>query len=219
MSTVDTYTEKIFNFMRMRHKLSLADVIIVLGSNDPGVPEYAASVFREGYAPLIVCTGGMAHGEDINNTGWQKSEAEMYKDVLLKADVPDQVIILEKEAKSTGDNCHFSRRVLEHKNIFPKKIILVCKEYFERRAYATFRKQWPEVEVLVYSPEVTYQEFKKRTDVPEEIFMNVMVGDFLRMKDYVLKGFQIEQDIPEDVWAAGEALLALGFDKYRPRES
>ncbi len=39
-----------------------------------------------------------------------------------------------------------------------------------------------------------------------------MVGDLQRVKLYAEKGFQIPQDIPPDVWAAFEALVAAGYD-------
>lgn len=41
-----------------------------------------------------------------------------------------------------------------------------------------------------------------------------MVGDLQRIKEFPKLGFQIEQDIPSDVWEAFEALVARGYDKY-----
>jgi hypothetical protein len=40
-----------------------------------------------------------------------------------------------------------------------------------------------------------------------------MVGDLQRIKIYPAKGFQVEQDIPGDVWEAYEKLLEMGFDE------
>ena len=40
-----------------------------------------------------------------------------------------------------------------------------------------------------------------------------MVGDLQRIKLYAEKGFQVHQEIPDDVWQAFERLVALGFDK------
>lgn len=43
--------------------------------------------------------------------------------------------------------------------------------------------------------------------------INIMVGDLQRIRVYPAKGFQIPQDIPEDVWEAYNRLVALGYDK------
>ena len=44
-----------------------------------------------------------------------------------------------------------------------------------------------------------------------------MVGDLQRIRLYPDKGFQIHQEIPDDVWKAYEELVEAGFDKYLDR--
>ena len=41
-----------------------------------------------------------------------------------------------------------------------------------------------------------------------------MMGDLQRIKEYPAKGFQIEQEIPEDVWESYERLTHSGFDTH-----
>ena len=41
-----------------------------------------------------------------------------------------------------------------------------------------------------------------------------MAGDLQRIREYPAKGFQIHQDIPDNVWQAFERLVALGFDGH-----
>jgi hypothetical protein len=41
-----------------------------------------------------------------------------------------------------------------------------------------------------------------------------MVGDLERIKLYPEKGFQIYQEIPEDVWAAFEELVNAGYTRH-----
>ena len=41
-----------------------------------------------------------------------------------------------------------------------------------------------------------------------------MVSDLQRIKEYPAVGFQIEQTIPADVWAAYEALVAMGYRQH-----
>ena len=41
-----------------------------------------------------------------------------------------------------------------------------------------------------------------------------MVGDLQRIMVYPERGFQIEQEIPNEIWAAYKELVTLGFTKY-----
>ena len=41
-----------------------------------------------------------------------------------------------------------------------------------------------------------------------------MVGDLQRIRIYPGKGFQIPQEIPDNVWAAYEKLIGWGFTKH-----
>jgi hypothetical protein len=42
----------------------------------------------------------------------------------------------------------------------------------------------------------------------------LQVGDLQRIKEYPKLGFQIEQNIPDEVWDAWERLVALGYSKH-----
>jgi len=44
--------------------------------------------------------------------------------------------------------------------------------------------------------------------------IGIMVGDLQRIRLYPAKGFQIHQDIPDDVWRAYEALVEAGYDTH-----
>jgi hypothetical protein len=41
-----------------------------------------------------------------------------------------------------------------------------------------------------------------------------MVGDLQRIREYPARGFQIPQDIPDDVWEAYLELVKAGFDRH-----
>ena len=87
----------------------------------------------------------------------------------------------------------------------------------ERRSYATFRKVWPEKQLCVTSPRVSSTTICANTHTtrcrPDDV-IGIMVGDLQRIRLYPAKGFQIHQDIPDDVWGAYEELVDAGYDKY-----
>ena len=82
----------------------------------------------------------------------------------------------------------------------------------ERRSYATFKKHWPDKELIVTSPQISFEEYATE-EIPIEHVIQIMAGDLQRIKIYPEKGFQIFQEIPGDVWQAYEKLVASGFDR------
>jgi hypothetical protein len=97
--------------------------------------------------------------------------------------------------------------------------VLVQKPYMERRTYATFCKQWPSSgdgekerpEFTVTSPQLSFAKYPD-ADSPRDLVINAMVGDLVRIREYPARGFQIPQDIPDEVWEAGQRLIAAGFN-------
>ena len=208
MEKIDILAKTIWNYMLMNQKLVPMDAIFALGSNDIRVAERAADLFLQGYGKYVICAGGNGKGSDFT-----KPEAEIFSEIIFSKGVPKEKIIIESKSSNTGENVLFVKKLLKELNLNFESFILVQKPYMERRTYATFRKQWPEVKCLVTSPLIPYEEYSK-DEVFKKRFINTMVGDLIRIKEYPKLGFQIEQEIPDGVWDAGQQLVRLGFDKY-----
>jgi hypothetical protein len=87
----------------------------------------------------------------------------------------------------------------------------------ERRSYATFKKHWPEKEIVVTSPRASLDDYLSRCSnhaLSSDEVIGIMVGDLQRIRTYPARGFQIPQEIPEDVWDAFEQLVAAGYNKH-----
>lgn len=198
----------------MKQEIAQADAVLVLCSHDERVAERGVQLFHEGWAPLLIFSGGQGA---ITRQLWQEPEAERFARIAIDLNVPRERILIEPESTNTGENIVFTKRLLAAKGLDPQRFIVVQKPYMERRSYATFRKFWPEKEVLVTSPQVSFGSYLAEyansalsvTDV-----IGIMVGDLQRIKLYPARGFQIEQDIPEHVWHAFERLVHAGYDKY-----
>ncbi|TSC78533.1 MAG: hypothetical protein G01um101433_198 [Parcubacteria group bacterium Gr01-1014_33] len=216
--SIDELAKKIWDYHLMRYALEKADCILVLGSNDTRVAEWGATLFLDGWAPLLVFSGtGAGHKNDLLATGWDLPEAEIFAEIAIKRGVPKDKILVENYSENTGENILFTKELLKSRGINLQKFILVQKPYMERRAYATFKKLWPEKEVIITSPPISYEEYPAGA-ISKEILVNIMVGDLQRIKLYAEKGFQIPQEIPEDVWKAYEKLVELGYMKHLVRE-
>jgi uncharacterized SAM-binding protein YcdF (DUF218 family) len=131
--------------------------------------------------------------------------------------VPVERILIENESTNTGENVAFTRRLLAQRGLAPRSFLVVHTPYMERRSYATFRKVWPEPRVSVTSPPVSFDDYLAHHANPalsRDDVIGIMVGDLQRLRVYPQRGFQIPQEIPADVWAAGEELIRRGYDRY-----
>lgn len=210
---VFSLAEKIWDYHRMNHRLAKADAILVLCSHDKKVATRAAELFLQGYAPLLIFSGGLG---TITKDFWSEPEADQFAEIACGMGVPPENILIENKSANTGENVLFTKRLLAEKQIDPQKFILVQKPYMERRSFATFKKLWPEKEAIVTSPAVSFAEYLDayvNTELSTGDVIGIMVGDLQRIRLYPEKGFQIYQEIPPDVWAAYEELVKLGYDQ------
>lgn len=215
---VDKLARKIWNYHHVNHKLEKADCIFVLGSHDLRVAEYGAKLFLEGYAPVIIFSGGVAHHGDLLETEWKSSEAEIFAERAMDLGVPEDKIIIENKATNTGENVQFTEKILKEKSLDFESFIIVQKPYMERRVYATIRVYWSNKKIIVTSPQINFDDYYNG-EITKDDVINIMVGDLQRIKIYPEKGFQIFQEIPDDVWEAYQELVRLGYTKHLLRST
>ena len=206
--------ERLWDYHHMNHRLERSEAVLVLCSHDTAVAERGAQLYLEGWAPLLVFSGGLG---GITKNLWSEPEAELFASIARGMGVPGEDIVVESRSTNTGENVRFTRELLAGRGLEPRNLVLVQKPYMERRAYATFKNYWPAPRVVVTSPQVSFEEYLKNysnSALTEEDVVGIMVGDLQRVRVYPEKGFQIPQEIPADVWAAYEELVRAGYDKY-----
>lgn len=206
--------ESLWHYHQLKHQLEPADAILVLCSHDRKVAERGAQLFLDGWAPLLIFSGGLGV---ITKHFWSEPEANQFAEIALSMGVPREKILIENESTNTGENVRFTKRLLAEKEIDPRKFILVQKPYMERRSFATFRLHWPEKEVLVTSPQVSFTEYLDsyvNKELSRDDVISIMVGDLQRVRVYADKGYQIHQEIPGEIWSAYEELVRAGYDRH-----
>jgi uncharacterized SAM-binding protein YcdF (DUF218 family) len=166
-------------------------------------------LYLDGHAPLLIFSGNVG---SLTEGRFQAPEAEVFADIARGMGVPDENILVESKATNTGENVRFTHRLLEDRGVKVKEFILVQKPYMERRTYATFSKQWPDPDTTftVTSPQLDWDEYPNEEN-PKDLVTSIMVGDLVRIKEYPAKGYQIEMEIPPEVWDAGQQLLQAGY--------
>lgn len=197
----------IWDYHQMSHELRPVDVAIGLGSHDLGVAAHSADLYRARLFPTLVFTGG---NSPTTAKVFPRGEAVHFREHAIELGVPAKAILLEPNAGNTGQNITLSREVLADAGIRPKTVLLVSKPYMERRSFATARKLWPDVEILCASEPLEFDDYVKSIG-DEKLVLDMLVGDLQRVIEYPKLGFAIEQEVPEDVHAAYESLIADGF--------
>ncbi|MEV6865362.1 YdcF family protein [Streptosporangium subroseum] len=199
--------ETLWDYHDMHHAMQSADVGIGLGSHDLGVATYAADLYRQGIFPLIVFTGANAP-TTINE--FPRGEAVHYREHAMERGVPAEVILIETKATNTGQNIEHTRELLATEKIKVRSVVLISRPYQQRRAYATCKKLWPEIEVTCASLPMSLNDYLTNIGDSSRV-VNMLVGDTQRITEYAKRGFAIEQPFPADVRSAYDRLVRAGY--------
>lgn len=202
--------KKLWDYHHTHHTLEKADCILVLGSHDLRVAEHGAELYLQGWAPLLILSGGLGN---FTLGMWTEKEADKFAAIAIKMGVPEKDILVENMSTNTGENIKFTQKLLKGRGLEPASFIVVQKPYMERRSYATFKTYWPDKKLMVTSPQISFEDYPN-DEIPLERVINIMVGDLQRIKEYPAKGFQIYQEIPTDVWDAYLQLVDAGFNNH-----
>jgi uncharacterized SAM-binding protein YcdF (DUF218 family) len=121
------------------------DAIVVLGCRvDPsGRPshalrrraEHAARLYHRGAAPWVVTTGGVGD--------FGPSEASVARDVLVKAGVPEQRILLEDASTSTDENARFAKE-----RFGGRRVLVVTDAYHVPRSERVFLRYFEDAHAV-----------------------------------------------------------------------
>jgi uncharacterized SAM-binding protein YcdF (DUF218 family) len=201
--------QQLWRYHRLGQPLEKADCIVGLGSYDLRVAERCADLYEGEWGPLIVFSGHLGHW---TRAIWNRSEAQIFADCAIARGVPADKILLEAKSTNIGENIRFTRELLAAEAIEANSVMIVSKPSTERRIFATCRRIWPEMKIVITSPRIGFIE-QLQNGIRENL-IHEMVGDIQRIRVYPDLGFQIPQEIPDEVWDAYERLVMLGYDKH-----
>lgn len=112
-----------------------ADVIVVLGGGDTGTArraEHAAVLYRAGYAPYVLCTGGAAVPAG-------RTEAERCAQVMAAQGVPLAAIWREESSRSTAENARATATLMAAQGW--RDAVLVSDDFHLWRARWLFERE------------------------------------------------------------------------------
>ena len=216
-ASVNALVGILWDYMLVQHELRPADCIIVFGSHDIRVAEYAVELYQAGYAPWLLFSGGVVQQNLALNVHWDATEAEVFARLAMTSGVPGERILIEKQSTNTGENLRFSQAMLASSGLPFRSFIMAQKPYMERRVLASALVQWTAGNFIVTSPPINCADYLDGPLPRDEVIQHI-VGDFQRVKVYGEIGFQAPQEIPAEAWRAFERLVELGYDRRLVRD-
>jgi uncharacterized SAM-binding protein YcdF (DUF218 family) len=200
--------ETIWDFHQMHHQQRPCEAAIGLGSRDLGVATFAAKLYHAGMFPVVVFSGA---NSPSTAERFPRGEAVHFSEHALELGVPASATVIEPAATNTGENITRSREALSQAGIHPASVLLISLPYMERRAYATSRRTWPEVEAICASEPLSLDEYVSKIG-NAKLLIDILVGDLQRVIEYPALGYAVAQDVPPPVEAAYQRLLRTGHD-------
>jgi uncharacterized SAM-binding protein YcdF (DUF218 family) len=199
--------ETLWGYHDLRHEPRPCDVGIGLGSHDLGVAVVAVDLFYQGMFPLVVFTGANA---PTTLDRFPRGEAVHYREYALDHGVPADAVVIETKARNTAENLTLARDLLAEHDVTPRSVLLMSRPYQQRRAFATCKKVWPDVDVLCASRPLSLDDYVVSIGDAKRV-IDMLVGDTQRIEEYARRGYAIPQDVPAEVRAAYSRLVEAGF--------
>lgn len=152
------------------------DAIVVYSGDAGDRTEKGIELLKEKYADILILSGGAVY-EDLRM-------ADLMKDHSIRLGIPEEQIVVEREANSTYENALFVKEILMEKGY--ESVIVVTSDYHTRRTKLTTDKVLKDsgIESIVISTE---SEFSKEGLLnPENIL--VMINEYIKLLGYIAKG-------------------------------
>ncbi|WXL24363.1 YdcF family protein [Ectopseudomonas mendocina] len=203
------HAQVLWDFLSAGRGHAECELLIVCGSYDLRVCDYACELLDQGVAEHIVFSG---------NTGnwtrhlWERPEAEIFAERAMALGVRPEQFSLEARSTNFAENIAFTRELFPH----VRRATFLTKPNSIRRVKLTLPIRWPELTAWVDAPGYRFPDGVANV-VGLFGLIAEMVGDVQRIKLYPQAGFQVAQELPEAVEQAWQFLVEQGFDHHKIR--
>jgi len=123
-------------------------IVVVSGDNDR--MKHAIDLYKQGYAPKLILSGGAKEGFT--------SDAKTMQLEASRSGISNEVVILEEKANNTYENTLFTKEIVKSQGF--KSLILVTSPYHQRRVYETFKSVFRGSDVTFQNSPSIYSSWK-----------------------------------------------------------
>ena len=121
------------HWLDLTDPLAKADAIVAISGDTGARAETATGLWKRGYAPLLIFSGGSSDPESV-------ASAELMKRTAAAAGVPAKAIVVEGAAATTEENAQRVAELLTSRGL--RSAILVTSPYHQRRAAILFEREF-----------------------------------------------------------------------------
>jgi len=143
------------------------------------------------------------------------TDSEQMSLVAEEYGVPQEQILRENKSKHTKQGVEMTLELLALKGINPRNVMSVHMPSAERRNYGTWKAVAPELEVVIASPRVPYEQYHERGfqgQFDRRRIITTLVGNIHRaILIYPGKGDMIKQLITREARDAYHELIEIGY--------
>ena len=113
-----------------------ADAIVAISGDTGARADTAIALWKQGYAPLLIFSGGSSDPESV-------ASAELMKRSAVAAGVPANAIVVEGASATTEQNAERVAELMKARGL--SSAILVTSPYHQRRAAMLFEREFGRV--------------------------------------------------------------------------
>lgn len=179
-------------------------LIVGFGHFDPKIPATCGALWRAGWAPRILFTGGAGAG----SADLDQPEARYFRNLLRRdyPEIPEDGVLLETTSTHTGENVLNSAALLRQTSpdhSFDRgldRVVLVANAYRQRRVWLTCRRHLsPDIRLINVPPDTTFEAESTLFAEKGEDFVKLLIGEIDRILRYGELGYIEREPIPASV--------------------
>lgn len=210
-----SYAITLYEYLAVQDTPRHADLVIGFGHFDMDIPRQCGRLYRAGYAPRILLTGGVGAGTaDLG-----RPEGLAFRELLRREfpDIPGAHVLVENRSTNTAENITMSEAVLRAADASfcfeggIRSVIAVASPYRQRRVMLTLKKLYPDITVTSAPPESSFGEQRALFAQKGQDLTELLIGEAERLEKYPALGWIAEEPLPPEIKAAYWALKSPAF--------
>ncbi|HVX57150.1 MAG TPA: YdcF family protein, partial [Candidatus Saccharimonadales bacterium] len=187
-------------------------VTALLGRHGPGQPRSRRPGLRRFAVRAwpVSAAGADRRQQPTTAKEFPRGEAVDYREIAIEHGVPADQVLTETQSTTTVENFLLTRKLLDSRGVQVDSILVTCRTYQQRSAYAHGCKLWPQVDILCSAEPTPLDQYVRQIGSAKRV-IDMMVGDLQRLVLTEVVGEAIHQDVPADVLQDYRNLKTAGY--------